>query len=47
MNHTAEHNNEELFLSDTSSEGDVNVKRRKTDKNESSTDSDDDFSDWV
>lgn len=46
MNHTAEYNNEELFLSDTSSEGDVNVKRRKTDKNESSTDSDDDFSDW-
>lgn len=46
MNHTAEHNDEELFLSDSSSEGDVNLKRRKIDETESFTDSDDDFSDW-
>ena len=46
MDDNSEQNNEELFLSESNSEDDTCLKRRKIDENESFYDSDNDFSDW-
>lgn len=46
MDYTSARNDEELFLSESDSEDEFCLKRRKIDENESFYDSENDFSDW-